>query len=309
MRCAASIARFGSPSSPAASAPAIAACSTISTLPTLAASGLHPAPLHPRLLQQIAQIVAGALPAVMRREHRVADRRIEQIGFERRVVLQVDRLGVAALQPVERRLRDVEKALFDQRPHLPEEERQQQRADMAAVDIGVGHDDDAVIARLVRLEILAADAGAERLDQRADLGRGQHLVEAGALDIEDLALERQDRLEAAVAALLGRAAGAVALDDEQFALGRVALLAVGELAGQVGDVERALAAGQVARLARRLARRRRLDDLGDDLPGVGRVLLEPLLEALGDEALDRPGEPRRRPACPWSATRISDRAA
>src|SRR2546425_7942865 len=108
---------------------------------------------------------------------------------------------------------------------------------MAAVDIGVGHDDDAVVARLLDLEILAADAGAERLDQRADLGRGQHLVEAGTLDVEDLALQRKDRLEAAVAALLGRAAGAVALDDEEFALRRIALLAVGELAPQVGDVD------------------------------------------------------------------------
>ena len=91
----------------------------------LGGQGLHPAPLHPRLFQQIAQIVAGALPAVMRREHRVADHRIEQIGFERRVILQIDRLRIAALQPVERRLRDVEIALFDQRPHLPEKERQQ----------------------------------------------------------------------------------------------------------------------------------------------------------------------------------------
>src|SRR5437588_12438778 len=100
---------------------------------------------------------------------------------------------------------------------------------MAAIDIGVGHDDDAVIARLRGLEILATDAGAERLDQGADLGRGQHLVEAGALDIEDLALQGQDRLEGAVAALLRRAAGAVALDDEQFALARAAFLATGEL--------------------------------------------------------------------------------
>src|SRR5437764_12043504 len=108
---------------------------------------------------------------------------------------------------------------------------------MAAIDIRVGHDDDAVIARLRRLEILAADAGAERLDQRADLGRTEHFVEAGALDIEDLALQRQDRLKTAVAALLGRAAGAVALDDKEFTLGRVALLAVGKLARQIGDVE------------------------------------------------------------------------
>ena len=34
------------------------------------------------------------------------------------------------------------------------------------------------------------------------------------LDVEDLAAQRQHRLRVAVAALLGRAAGGVALDDE-----------------------------------------------------------------------------------------------
>ena len=91
---------------------------------------------------------------------------------------------------------------------------------MGAVDVGVGHDHDLVIAQLLEVELLAADAGAERLDQRADFLRAEHPVEARALDVEDLALQRQDRLVLAVAALLGRAAGAVALDQEQFGLGR-----------------------------------------------------------------------------------------
>ena len=116
----------------------------------------------------------------------------------------------------------------------------------------------------------------------------QDLVEAGALDVEDLAAQRQDRLEAAVAALLGRAAGAVALDEEQLGLGRVALLAVGELARQVGDVEHALAPGQLARLARRLARGRGLDHLADDHLGLAGLLLEPAGQALGDHALRPP---------------------
>ena len=96
-------------------------------------------------------------------------------------------------------------------------------------------------------------------------------VEPRALDVEDLAAQRQDRLDAAVAALLGRAAGAVALDDEQLGLGRVALLAVGELAGQVGDVERPLAAGQLARPARGLAGGGGLDHLAHDRLGLDRV--------------------------------------
>ena len=60
----------------------------------------------------------------------------------------------------------------------------------------------------------------------------EHLVEARALDVEDLAAQRQHRLEGAVAALLGGAAGRIALDDEEFGFRRIALLAVGELAGQ-----------------------------------------------------------------------------
>ena len=109
--------------------------------------------------------------------------------------------------------------------HLAEEERQQQRADMRAVHVGVRHDDDAVVAQLADVEaallrLAAADAGAQRGDQRADFLAAQHAVEAGALDVQDLALQRQDRLELAVASLLGRAAGAVTLDDEDLALRR-----------------------------------------------------------------------------------------
>ncbi len=92
----------------------------------------------------------------------------------------------------------------------------------------------------------------------------EHLVEARALDVEDLAAQRQHRLEGAVAALLGRAAGGIALDEQDLAFRRVALLAIGELAGQRRDVERALAAGQLARLAGGFARRGGLDHLADD---------------------------------------------
>src|SRR5262249_60149466 len=67
---------------------------------------------------------------------------------------------------------------------------------------------------------------------------------------------------------------------------RVALGAVGELAGERGGIERALAPRQLARLARRLARTRGLDDLLGDAPGVLRVLFEVIAEALVDHLLD-----------------------
>src|SRR5690606_35051830 len=109
---------------------------------------------------------------------------------------------------------------------------------------------------------------------------------ARAFDVEDLALERQDRLGLAVAALLGAAAGRVALDDEQFRQRRVLLLAVGELAGQAGDVERALAPGQVAGLARGLAGAGGVDDLAGDGTGLVGVFLQDLLQTCADRALN-----------------------
>src|SRR6185295_5680551 len=108
------------------------------------------------------------------------------------------------------------------------------------------------------------------------------------LDVEDLAAQRQDRLELAVAALLRRAAGGVALDDVDLAEGRVLLLAVGELAGQPHAVEDALPARHLARLAGRLAGARGVDDLAADDPRVGGILLEVVGERLADDLLDRP---------------------
>src|SRR5439155_8634485 len=90
----------------------------------------------------------------------------------------------------------------------------------------------------------------------------------------DLPLEREDRLRAAVAPLLGGAARRVALDDEELRERGIAFLAVGELAGEARAVESALAPHELARLARRLAGARRVDDLLDDPPRDLRVLLE-----------------------------------
>ena len=84
---------------------------------------------------------------------------------------------------------------------------------MRAVDVGVGHDDDAVITQVVRITVLARSA-AERLDQVGDLLIGDDLGAGRGSDVEDLAADRQDRLRLAVARLLSAAAGAVALNDK-----------------------------------------------------------------------------------------------
>ena len=189
----------------------------------VAHQGAHP----PGVLDQRAQFVARTLLRAF--EHEPLEPGADQIFVERGIVLEVG-FAAPARDLVERRLGDEEVPGLDQVRHLAVEEGQQQGADVRAVDVGVGHDHDLVIAQLVEAELLAADAGAERLDHRPDFLRAEHPVEARALDVEDLALQRKDRLILAVAALLGRAAGAVALDQEQLGLGGIALRAIVQFA-------------------------------------------------------------------------------
>ena len=135
-------------------------------------------------------------------------------------------------------------------------------SDVRAVDIGVGHEDDLVVAQLLDVEVLV-DPGAQRGDQRLDLVVPQHLVDPGLLDIQDLAPYRQDRLVLRVPSLLGGATGRVTLDDEDLALLGVGRLAVGELPRQTATTEQTLAvAGQVAAL--RAAMRRAASIAWDD---------------------------------------------
>ncbi len=108
---------------------------------------------------------------------------------------------------------------------------------------------------------------------------------AGLLDVQDLAADRQDGLVHRVTAGLGGAAGRVALDDEDLALGRIVRLAVRELAGERGGLQQTLAAGQVARLAGRHAGGGGGDALADDVRGLVRVPVEPVGQVLVDHLL------------------------
>ena len=247
----------------------------------------HPL-VHPREYVEAGQIVAqrplleippGGAVAADPQGHALG-RDAHHLAEELRVVLDVGFLATA-LDAIQRRLRDEHVALVDQVAHLPEEERQQQGADVGAVHVGVGHQDDLVVAQLRKVEVFR-DASAEGRDHGADLLVRQHLVVARLLDVQDLALQGQDGLVAAVAALLGGAARRLALDDEQLGTLRVALLAVGQLAGKPRRIERSLAPRQVARLARRVAGPGRLDRLGDDALRHRRIALEELAEMLVD---------------------------
>ena len=87
------------------------------------------------------------------------------------VALDLRRLRILLLETEDRRLRDVDVAAVDELGHVAIEEREQQATDVRAVDIGIGHDDDAMVARLVCVERIP-HARSNCSDQRADgLGR------------------------------------------------------------------------------------------------------------------------------------------
>src|SRR5207249_9921621 len=98
-------------------------------------------------------------------------------------------------------------------------------------------------------------------DHGADFFMAKHLVVAGFFNVEDLTLERQNCLEAAVAALFGGASGGFALYQEQLAALRIALLAIGQLVRHAAGFERALSPCEVASMAGGLPRARGVDCL------------------------------------------------
>ena len=196
-------------------------------------------------------------------------------------------LGVGPLDAVQRGHRNEGVATLDEGTHVAEEEGQQQRGNVLAVDVGVRHDDDLAVAELGDIEVFA-DAGPEGSDEGADRVRGQSSVQARLFDVEDLAADRQDGLALGVAAADGGAACGVALDDEDFTFGGRARGAVAQLAGHGGGFEDALAARGLTRLASGDAGGLGGLTLGDDGLSVGGVGVEPVGELgiylLGDES-------------------------
>src|SRR5829696_3686143 len=201
------------------------------------------------------------------------------------LALVVDVVVLAVVRDLEeRRLRDVDVSGFDQLGHIPEEERQDQRPDVASVHVGVGHDHDLVVARLVYVEGLP-HPGAYGGDHSLYLDVGEDLVHVGLLDVEDLAPQRQNGLEVPLPPLLGGPARRVALDDVELAPCRVLGRAIGELAWQRRALQVALA-DLLPHGPGREPRPRGLQRLVDDGLGLTGTLLQELGQVTVGRALD-----------------------
>jgi hypothetical protein len=153
-------------------------------------------------------------------------------------------------------------ALFNEGAHVAVEEGEEEGADVAPVHVGVGQDDDLVVAEALEVKVGLPIPGAA--DPRPDgghhgphLGVFQGLGKPRLLHVEDLAPQGQDGLEAAVPALLGAPPGRVPLHDEELRLLGVFRLAVRQLPGEVVGLQGVLPAHQ-------------LPGLPGGLPGLGR---------------------------------------
>ena len=90
----------------------------------------------------------------------------------------------------------------DQLVHLTIEKAQQQRPDVAPIDIRIRHDDDLVIPPLRQI-LIGTDPGPDGLDHRLHFLVGKNLVFAALVSIDDFSPQRQDRLVIAHPTSLG----------------------------------------------------------------------------------------------------------
>ncbi len=144
---------------------------------------------------------------------------------------------------------------------------------MTAINVCIGHNDDATIAQPFYIKVIA-NSGAQSRDERAHFVVTQDFVKTGPLGIEDLTVQRQDRLEVAVASLLGGAACRVTLHDVELGLRRVAFGAIRQFARQCQRLERRLADDKVACLFRCVTRTSGGETLGDNRLCCLRIFLQ-----------------------------------
>ena len=143
---------------------------------------------------------------------------------------------------------------------------------MCTINVGIGHDNDAVVAELFRFVFVFANAGTQSGNEGGNFLRTDELVETGFFYVKNFALQRQNGLELTITTLLGRTAGGVTLHQVQFAFARIFFLAVSQFTGQAHAVEHALTTRHFTCLTSRVTGTGRFYDLAGNHLGIGRTL-------------------------------------
>ena len=126
---------------------------------------------------------------------------------------------------------------------------------MAAIDIGIGHDDDFVITEFLDVRFFAvfftvnAESYTQSRDDVVHFIAFERFVPHGFFYIENFTPQRQYGLCGAAASLLGRPAGRISLDEEYFAFFGVSRRAVRQFSRQSASAHGTFALYRLPRFA------------------------------------------------------------
>ena len=104
--------------------------------------------------------------------------------------------------------------VFHQRAEVLHKQRAQQRGDVQTIGVRIREDTDLAVAQLAQIVAVRIDTDRDR--DIVDFLRGQHFIRRDLPGVQDLTLERHDRLIFTIPRLLGRPARRVPFHEEQF---------------------------------------------------------------------------------------------
>ena len=136
------------------------------------------------LLGDIGQLFAFQGFAI-RHYARVLQSQIQQELVELKIVFEVALL-LAMFGFIQRWLCNVDIATLNDFGHLAVEEGQEQGANVRAIDVGIGHDDDAVVAELVWVVFFFAYAAAQSGNQSGHFLAGEHFFKTRFFHVQNL---------------------------------------------------------------------------------------------------------------------------
>ena len=165
---------------------------------------------------------------------------------------------------------------------MPEEECKEQSADVRAIHIGIGCNNNFMIAQFREVKGIA-DSGAERNDEVLNFLKGKNLIQTRPFNIQNFPLQGEHCLGTTVPALLARAAGRIPLHNKELRLLRTLGLAVGELAWERHSLKRAFAQDAVFGGFSGFARFHGKRNLANNHPRVVRLLLHKIAKGIAED--------------------------
>ena len=112
---------------------------------------------------------------------------------------------------------------------------------MSTVDIGIGHDDNLVVAQLLQIYgfriFLRSNRNSQGLKDHLDFFTFKYPMHHGFLHVQNLSAQRQNRLKTPVPSLFSRSTRRVSLYQKNLTLCRIVIRTVSQLTRQSGSAQ------------------------------------------------------------------------